>query len=458
MTAPKAAIYCRLSEEDHNKGEAESESIQNQRTMLLQYAAEMGWAVTDIYCDEDYTGADRSRPDFNRLLQDAENKKFDIVLCKSQSRFTRELELVEKYLHGRFAELGIRFVGYADHADTDNRGNKKARQINGLVNEWYLEDLSDNIRTVMRSKQRAGCFIGSFAPYGYRKSESDKNRLVPDEEAAEVVRIIFEERLRGVTVPQIARNLNESGVVNPSTYKAQKQPGFRRANIQKTEWSGSTVRSILENPVYCGNMRQHVREKVSYKSDRTRRIPKAEQIVVEDTHPPIVSKAQWCAAQGRISDEILCRTAGGRQNFCFCGICGKKLYVRYSHGKKYFTCRAHCVLIREDAVRKSDILSGDEQKSDTSQKERELLQRKMQMAYDDMAAGILCREQFEAMNKEWRRQWDKLRRTEKKIDSEMVLLVYPRTNRSAEPKTELLTKAEWQKRRGQGMASTMPLR
>ena len=137
----KAAIYCRLSEEDRNKGEAESESIQNQRMMLLQYAAEMGWAVADIYCDEDYTGADRSRPDFNRLLRDAQSGKFEIVLCKSQSRFTRELELVETYLHGKFAEWGIRFVGYADHADTANRGNKKARQINGLGNEWYLEDL-----------------------------------------------------------------------------------------------------------------------------------------------------------------------------------------------------------------------------------------------------------------------------------------------------------------------------
>lgn len=95
--------------------------------------------------DDDYTGADRNRPEFQRLLRDAEEKAFEIILCKTQSRFTRELELVEKYIHGLFPVLGIRFVSIVDNADTNNKGNKKSRQINGLVNEWYLEDMSENI-------------------------------------------------------------------------------------------------------------------------------------------------------------------------------------------------------------------------------------------------------------------------------------------------------------------------
>ena len=465
MSATRTAIYCRLSEEDRNKGGAESESIQNQRTMLLQYAAEMGWTVTEIYCDEDYTGSDRSRPDFNRLLRDAEGRKFDIILCKSQSRFTRELELVEKYLHGRFAELGIRFVGYADHADTANRGNKKARQINGLVNEWYLEDLSDNIRTVMRSKQRMGCFIGSFAPYGYCKSEQNKNQLVPDAEAAETIRFIFEERLRGATPARIANRLNACRIVNPSTYKAQKQPQFHRANIRKTEWSAATVRSILENPVYCGNMRQHVREKISYKSDRTRRIPKQEQIFVEDTHRPIVTKEQWNAVQALQEQEGTRKKTGGRQEGCYCGICGKRLYVRYSHGHKYFTCREHRVLIRVDAA----IACGwqpvrhdaEGEQDNCIRCEKTLLQKKLRMAYDDMVAGVLCREQFVQMNREWQKQWTQLqKRTENTPAAEeekRILLVYPRAERTEKPKYELLTEAEWQKRSGRGMVSTMPL-
>ena len=119
----KAAIYCRLSEEDKDKRHStdDSESIQNQKSMLIQYATEQGWEIYGIYSDDDYAGADRNRPEFNRLLEDAKRKKFDIVLCKTQSRFTRELELVEKYIHGYFPIWGIRFVSIVDNADTENK-------------------------------------------------------------------------------------------------------------------------------------------------------------------------------------------------------------------------------------------------------------------------------------------------------------------------------------------------
>ena len=114
MTTSKlrVAIYCRLSEEDRNKQSEkdDSNSIQNQKSMLLQYALEQGWEVYNIYSDDDYTGSDRRRPEFNRLLKDAENHKFDIVLCKTQSRFTRELELVEKYIHGLFPVWGLSLI------------------------------------------------------------------------------------------------------------------------------------------------------------------------------------------------------------------------------------------------------------------------------------------------------------------------------------------------------------
>ena len=141
----KVAIYCRLSEEDRNKKQEtdDSNSIQNQKAMLLEYSIQQGWEVYNIYSDDNYTGSDRNRPEFKRLLDDAEAHKFDIVLCKSQSRFTRELELVEKYINGLFPIWGIRFISIVDNADTANKGNKKSRQINGLVNEWYLEDMSD---------------------------------------------------------------------------------------------------------------------------------------------------------------------------------------------------------------------------------------------------------------------------------------------------------------------------
>lgn len=158
----KAAIYCRLSKEDEYKV-GESESIQNQKSMLIQYAVENGFEIYQIYSDEDYSGIDRNRPAFNAMIQAAGEHRFDLVLAKTQSRFTRDMELVEKYLHGKFIEWGIRFIAVVDHVDTDDRANKKSRQINGLVNEWYLEDLSNNVRSVLDHKRREGQYIASFA-------------------------------------------------------------------------------------------------------------------------------------------------------------------------------------------------------------------------------------------------------------------------------------------------------
>ena len=217
----RAAIYCRLSEEDRNKQseEDDSNSIQNQKAMLLQYAASQGWEVFRIYSDDDYTGSDRNRPEFKQLLADAEAYRFDIVLCKTRSRFTRELELVERYIHGLFPLWGIRFVSIVDNADTDNKGNKKSRQIKGLVNEWYLEDMSENIRSVLTSRRQHGFHIGAFALYGYRKDPERKGHLLVDEEAAAVVREVFILCSQGYGKTAIARMLNDRGVPNPTEYK-----------------------------------------------------------------------------------------------------------------------------------------------------------------------------------------------------------------------------------------------
>lgn len=132
----RAAIYCRLSKEDEDKI-GESESIQNQKSMLLQYALENGFDIYQIYSDEDYSGIDRNRPAFNSMLQAASEHQFDVVLAKTQSRFTRDMELVEKYLHGKFMEWGVRFIAVVDHVDTNDTANKNparstARSTSGI--------------------------------------------------------------------------------------------------------------------------------------------------------------------------------------------------------------------------------------------------------------------------------------------------------------------------------------
>lgn len=184
--------------------------------MLSQYAIEQGW---EIYNDDDYTEADRKRPEFNYLLEDAEHRKFNIMLCKTQSRFTRELGLVEKYIYGLFPLWGIRFVSIVDNADTDNKGNKKSRQINGLVNECYLEDMSENIKGLLINKRQNGIHIGSFALYGYKKDPNRKGHFIIDEEAAMIVRKVFTLFATNMGKLVIARMLNDRGILNPTEYK-----------------------------------------------------------------------------------------------------------------------------------------------------------------------------------------------------------------------------------------------
>ena len=178
----RVAIYCRLSEEDRCKTapQEDSNSIQNQKALLQQYAQQAGWEIHRIYTDEDYSGMDRHRPAFCAMLQDAQAGLFQTILCKSQSRFTRDMELVEHYLHRKFPEWGIRFLALADHVDTEVKGNKKARQINALINEWYLEDLSENIRMGLNHKRQQGLHIGSFPLYGYQRLPTQKGHLVSD--------------------------------------------------------------------------------------------------------------------------------------------------------------------------------------------------------------------------------------------------------------------------------------
>ena len=189
----KVGVYCRLSDEDRNKINRtdDSDSIINQRSMCLKYANQNGWDVVDIYSDDDFSGAGTYRPDFERLMKDCESGKINLVLCKSQSRFSRDMGVIEYYLHNKFIEWSVRFVSIIDNADTNVESNKKSRQINGLINEWYLDDLSKNIRKSLKNKREDGLFMGSFASYGYNRSE-DGHKLVVDPVAAEVVKKIFQ--------------------------------------------------------------------------------------------------------------------------------------------------------------------------------------------------------------------------------------------------------------------------
>lgn len=340
----KCALYCRLSEEDRNKQfeTDDSNSIQNQKSMLTKYAIDHDWEIYDIYSDDDYTGSDRNRPEFNRLLTDAKSRRFDIIICKTQSRFTRELELVEKYIHGLFPIWGIRFIGIVDNADTLIQGNKKSRQINGLVNEWYLEDLSENIKSVLTNRREDGKHIGAFALYGYLKDPDEKGHLIIDEEAAMIVKEVFTLFLNGYGKTNIARILNERGIPNPTEYKRLKGLRWKSPKGKYgTQWSYYAIADMLTNEIYAGNMVQGKYGSVSYKSKVNKPRPKDQWIRVENTHEPIIDKELWDGVQALIKQKTKPFITGkigifaGKVN---CMYCGYSLRSSKSHDRYYLKC------------------------------------------------------------------------------------------------------------------------
>ena len=339
------AGYVRLSKEDEVKG-LQSESIQNQKALLTSYAQERGWKLHDIYTDEDNSGVDSKRPDFNRLLADAEKGKFNIVVCKSQSRFTRDMEAVEKYIHNKFLLWNIRFISIIDNADTSIKGNKKARQINGLINEWYLEDLSENVRTVLDHKRVQGQYIGSFPLYGYQKAPDNHNLLIPDPVAAEVVRKIFDLYMQGYGKTQIALWLNNRGIVSPAAYKQEQYANYHNPNVKVTSnvWNSTSVDRILKEQTYTGDLVQGKTKKVSYKSSKLIPVPEKDWIIVPDTHEAIVDKDIFWAAKN-IRDQRVrhsrngtgaAHTLSGKVRCMDCGSSMNKYQMTYRDNTKFY--------------------------------------------------------------------------------------------------------------------------
>ena len=318
--------------------------------MLIKYALDKGWDIYNIYCDEDYSGIDRERPAFRQLIADAEARRFDIVLVKTQSRFTRDMELVEKYIHGLFAEWGIRFVATVDNVDTDIKGNKKARQINGLVNEWYLEDLSENIRTVFDYKRRAGQYIGGFPLYGYRKDPADKNKLIVEPQAAAVVRRIYALYLAGHGTQSIAAILNRDGVPNPTRHKQAMGYPYRNGAAHNDHglWNRTTVSRILRDQMYTGDLVQGRTKKISYKSKKMASVPQRDWIIVPDSHEPVISRRTFERVQEMLHARTRSTGLGEVHPLAgkvHCMQCGSAMQ-RYSNGRaagkySYLRCKLY---------------------------------------------------------------------------------------------------------------------
>ena len=319
------AIYARISRDDNGEN---YESIENQRDMLLDHVSKKGLGnVYDVYMDDNVSGSAFERPGLDRLKEDILRGRVDMVVMKDLSRLGRNnaktLQMIDF-----FEENGVRVLTadgrYDSLVDNDMVG------IETWVNERYVRDISRKIRSALRFKIQKGEYLGR-APFGCKKSISQRNRLVVDESEAYIVRLIYELYLSGLGYTAIANYLNENG------YEAPKNSG----------WNRITVRRILCSRVYTGDTVQGVSEKVSFKSKKTRRLPENEWVITEKTHEAIISKEIYNQAQ-----DIRKYRSGGRKirgrirhilnGIIRCGDCGSSMYARKRRNGTAYVCGNYC--------------------------------------------------------------------------------------------------------------------
>lgn len=324
--AGRAVFYLRLSRDDDDRGE--SQSIQNQRMLLRDYAARQGFAVVGEYVDDGWSGTSFDRPRFQDMLRDMEQHRFDIVLVKDLSRLGRDYIQTGRYLELVFPEHGVRLIAVGDGIDTA-RADTDLAPFRNVMNEMYARDISRKIRGALHAKMQAGKFIGHFAPYGYQKDPKDKNHLVPDERAAATVRQIFVWAAAGKRPAEIARMLNGRGEAPPAVYRTLMHPGLNPDHYTKhKEWTSAGVSRMLQDVVYLGHVAQGKTDKISFKSKKTREKRADEWIVVPDQHEPLVSKQTFAAVQHQRSARR-CDRKGAFSNLfsglAFCKDCGKAM-------------------------------------------------------------------------------------------------------------------------------------
>lgn len=344
-------IYIRLSREDDDRN-LESESITNQKSLLLQYVKENNLKVYDIYVDDGYSGTNFDRPDFNRLLCDIELGKINMVITKDMSRLGRDYigtgNLIEKY----FPEHNIRYIAVTDNIDTFlDSSNNDIAPFKAIMNDMYAKDISKKIKSSLKAKMKEGKWVGGRTPFGYNQDKNNKNHLVINTEQASVVKKIFDMCLEGLSFFKIAKQLTNEKVKTPAQYYNFEWKN--NYNLKYGEWHSKTIRDILTNRIYIGDMVQNRRSKVSYKVKKVIRNNSKNYIIVENTHEAIIEKEIFYEVQKRIP-----KNKGRNEKkeihlldgILYCGDCGHRVSItsrRKKDNKCYTICNYYRTYMRQ---------------------------------------------------------------------------------------------------------------
>lgn len=362
-----AAMYLRLSREDSDAGavadsgspggagatfKAESNSIGSQRELIRSFIREQeDMELFDCYADDNYSGSNFERPEFKRMISDIEAGRVNCVIVKDLSRFGRDYIETGRYLDQVFPALGVRFIALTDRYDSfsaDAGERNIVLPVKNFINDSYCRDISTKVKSQLAVKRRKGECLAAFAVYGYRKSAEDRNTLLVDDYAAEIVRRIFAWKIEGMAVSAIAEKLNDLHILSPKEYKKSLglnyRGGFTRGSGSK--WSSPSIRRILTNEVYLGHLVQGRTERVNIKVKKRVEKPEEEWIRVEDAHEPIISADDFAIVQnllkadGRVSPKR--KEISPFMGLLFCGDCREQMVRRVNcykgTEKVYYIC------------------------------------------------------------------------------------------------------------------------
>ena len=347
-------IYIRLSQEDKDKKyESDSESVINQKELLRNYVKNNNFNLVKEYVDDGFSGTDFERPGFKSLLEDINNKKINCVIVKDLSRLGRDHVMTGYYIETFFPENNIRFISILESFDSfKNQASNDSSTFIIACNDYYSKQNSIKIRNVLNEKRKSGKFVGSLPCYGYMRDPKDKGHLIPNPETAPIVKKIFKWRADGIGPTEIANRLNKLHVVTPSGYK---KTNYSSRLIDRDNWNISTVKKILINRIYTGDLVQHTQTKVSYKSKKKITLDEKLWIVVENTHEPLVDKDTFDYVNNlrkRNTRNYEIKTGREKrllEGKLFCKECGNRLTVLYRKKQDYWS--VNCNRYSRDPVR-----------------------------------------------------------------------------------------------------------
>lgn len=461
MTDRITALYCRLSNDDDLQGE--SNSITNQKAILKKYADDHGLRNTAFYVDDGVSGTTFDRVGFQKMISDIEVGKVGTVIVKDMSRLGRDYLKVGYYTEVMFAEHDVHFIAVNDGVDSDLESNDFT-PIRNLFNEFFARDTSKKIRAIFNSKGKSGKPLTSIIPYGYKRSETDKNVWEVDEETAPIVKRIFRLCIEGYSSAQIAQLLRSENILIPTAYAQSKGRGGTRSFKDPTRWCQQTVNRIRDRIEYIGHTVNFKTHRKSYKHKKKLENPREDWLIFENTHEPIISQHDFDLVQEMRKNKRKVQRCGEVNPFSgmvYCADCGAKMHLcrsrslsdtqehlkcgRYSNDRT--ECSAHYIrtavlrelvlselnkllmIVHQDEnrfVNKALEFSSTARSQEVKKAKKTLAQSEKRIAeldklfarlYEDNVSGKISDERFEQMSANYDNEQKQLKQTVAKLQA-----------------------------------------